>query len=228
MFKTPEKFKVAVIIAAAVAVLSFGAARIVLFSSQDASESGNGFRSWGMTRYADSWHGRWETRSMTETEREALYENWKTYRPSFSQGFEMFREGFQTFSERSPAALALSVISYLGMLCLCILGLMWLNTLAKKVNAVCEGDGRKTAGAIKFLLLGLVTFGIYNLLWLYMLGERLQDNAPKYNLSFKESGAVVLLWFVPGMFIMVGPFIALYIIIKNTNALSVEYSKVTV
>jgi hypothetical protein len=58
-----------------------------------------------------------------------------------------------------------------------------------------------------------------------MLGERLQDNAQRYNLSFKEGGTVVLLWFVPGIFIMVGPFISLYIIIKNTNALSVEYNK---
>jgi uncharacterized BrkB/YihY/UPF0761 family membrane protein len=113
------------------------------------------------------------------------------------------------------------------MLSLCVLGLLWLNTLTKRINAICEGDGKKTAGAVKFLLLGIITFGIYNLLWLYMLGERLQDNAQRYNLSFKESGAIILLWFVPGMFIMVGPFISLYIIIKNTNALAVEYGKRT-
>jgi hypothetical protein len=158
---------------------------------------------------------------MTETEREAFFENGRIVRPSFSQGF-------QTFWKNSPAAAVLLVISNLGMLSLCILGLLWLNTLAKRINAVCEGDGKKTAGAVKFLLLGIITFGIYNLLWLYMLGERLQDNAHRYNLSFKESGAVVLLWFVPGMFIMVGPFISLYIVIKNTNALSVEYNKRTV
>jgi len=228
MEKTSGKFKTAVILAAAAVVVSFGTARIILFSSTDMSfENGYGSRSWGMFRetssrgHAGPWTGKWEMRSMTEAEREALLENGRSIRPSFSQSF-------QTLSEQSPAALVLFGISNLGMLLLCILGLMWLNTLTKKINAVCEGDGKKTAGAVKFLLLGLITFGIYNLLWLYMLGERLQDNARRYNLSFKESGSVVLLWFVPGMFILAGPFISLYIIIKNTNALSIEYSKGTV
>jgi hypothetical protein len=204
-----------------VAVVSFCAARIVFYNSTDISFGrGYGFHSWGMSRHAGPWMGKWEMRSMTEAEREVLFENGRIVRPSFSQGF-------QTFWKNSPAAVVLLVISHLGMLSLCILGLLWLNTLAKRINAICEGDGKKTAGAVKFLLLGIITFGIYNLLWLYMLGERLQDNARRYNLSFKESGAMVLLWFVPGMFIMVGPFISLYIIIKNTNALAVEYDKVT-
>jgi hypothetical protein len=66
---------------------------------------------------------------------------------------------------------------------------------------------------------------IYNFIWLYMLGDRLQDNAPKYNLVFKESGGTILLWYILGSFIIVGPFIALYIIIKNTNALAEEFNK---
>jgi hypothetical protein len=218
MFKTSKKFKVAAILAVAVAVVSFCAARIVLYNSTDMSFGrGYGFHSWGMPRHAGPWMGKWG-RSMTETERGALFENGRIARPSFSQGF-------QTFWKNSPAAAVLIVISNLGMLALCILGLVSLNTLAKRINAICEENKKNTAVAVKFLLLGIITFGIYNLLWLYMLGERLQDNAQRYNLSFKESGAVVLLWFVPGMFIMVGPFISLYIVIKNTNALSVEYDK---
>jgi hypothetical protein len=173
-----------------------------------------------MSRHAGPWMGKWKTPSMTESERKDLFENGKIIRPSFSQRF-------QAFSEQSPAALILLVICNLSMIALCILGLLWINALVKRINVICEGDGKKTAGAAKFLLLGIITFGIYNLLWLYMLGERLQDNARRYNLSFKESGAMVLLWFVPGMFILAGPFISLYIIIKNTNALSVEYDKRT-
>jgi cytochrome c-type biogenesis protein CcmH/NrfF len=47
------------------------------------------------------------------------------------------------------------------------------------------------------------------------------DNAQRYNLSFKESGSTILLWFVPGMFILVGPFISLYIHNKEYKLLSV-------
>jgi hypothetical protein len=229
MVKTSKKFKLIVILAVAVVVVSFGAARIILYNSTDMSFGrGYGFHSWG--RHAGPWMGKWG-RSMTETaakaEREALFENGRIVRPSLSKSFQMFGERFQALREHSPSALILLGISNLGVLSLCILGLLWLNTLTKRINAICEGDGKKTAGAVKFLLLGIITFGIYDLLWLYMLGERLQDNARRYNLSFKESGAMVLLWFVPGIFIMVGPFISLYIIIKNTNALAVEYDKGT-
>jgi hypothetical protein len=101
----------------------------------------------------------------------------------------------------------------------------WIHRLAKDVNAICEGDGKKTGGLLKYVLLGLITFGIYDLVWVYMLGERLQDNGPKYNLTFKEGGGAVLLWLILGSFIIVGPFIALHIIIKNTNALADEYNK---
>ena len=104
-------------------------------------------------------------------------------------------------------------------------GLYWIHKLAKDVNAICEGDGKKTAGLLKYFILGIITFGIYSLVWVYMLGDRLQDNGPKYNITIKESGSTVLLWLLLGSFVFIGPFIALHIIIKNTNALADEYNK---
>ena len=101
----------------------------------------------------------------------------------------------------------------------------WYYKLAKDVNMICEGDGKKTAGLVKLLLLSLITFGIYFMIWLYMLGDRLQDNSNKYGVAVKESGGSVLLWYVLGAFIIIGPFISYYIIIKNTNALAEEYNK---
>ena len=106
-----------------------------------------------------------------------------------------------------------------------IYGLFWIHKLAKDVNAICEGDGKKTSGLLKYFLLSLITIGIYSIVWVYMLGDRLQDNAQKYNLTFKESGGIITIWLLLGTLIIVGPFIALYIIIKNTNALADEYNK---
>ena len=123
-------------------------------------------------------------------------------------------------SKRGLASLILLSIVTLG-----IYGFYWIWKLAKDVNLICAGDGKTTAGLLKYLLLGLITFGIYNLIWIYMLGDRLQDNGPKYNLTIKESGGTILLWYILGSFIIVGPFIALHIIIKNTNALADEYNK---
>ena len=106
-----------------------------------------------------------------------------------------------------------------------IYGLYWIYKLAKDVNAMCEGDGKKTAGLLKLILLSLVTFGIYSFIWYYMLGDRIQDNAPRYNLEFKENGGTILLWYLLGSFIVVGPFIAVFIIIKNTNAMAEAYNE---
>jgi hypothetical protein len=124
--------------------------------------------------------------------------------------------------KRGLAGLILLSIVTLG-----IYSLYWIHKLAKDVNAVCEGDGKKTGGLLKYLLLGIITFGIYDLVWLYMLGDRLQDNAPKYGLTFKESGSTVLLWYILGSFVIIGPFIAMHIIIKNINALADEYNTKT-
>jgi hypothetical protein len=93
------------------------------------------------------------------------------------------------------------------------------------MNLMCSGDGKKTWGVLAYLFFGLITFGIYDLVWLYMVGDRLYDNARRYNLTFKEGGGAVLLWFLLGGFIIVGPFVAMHIIFKNTNALADEYNK---
>jgi heme/copper-type cytochrome/quinol oxidase subunit 2 len=96
--------------------------------------------------------------------------------------------------------------------------------LAKDTKAISEGDGKKTRGLLLFFLFGLITLGIYCWVWYFMLGDRLQDNAARYGLSFKEGGGTILLWMLLGSFIIVGPFISVYIITKNINALAIAYN----
>jgi hypothetical protein len=108
-----------------------------------------------------------------------------------------------------------------------IYGLWRIYVLARDLNLMCEGDGKKTRGLLVLIFLGLITFGIYDLVWLYMVGDRLHDNAKRYNLSFNEGGGTILLWFLLGSLIVVGPLIAMHIIFKNTNALADEYNKKT-
>ena len=126
---------------------------------------------------------------------------------------------------KNPAFLVPLVIGMLGIITIGILVLFLVGKVAKKINTFCDGDGRKTTGAIKFLLLCIITCGIYSLLWLYMLGDRMQENASLYNLTFKESGGKILLWFTLGLLIIAGPFVALYIVFKNTDKLEAAYSK---
>lgn len=106
-----------------------------------------------------------------------------------------------------------------------IYGWYFIYALARDVNAACAGDGRNTAGLIKLILLNFITCGIYSWIWYYSLGNRLAFNAPRYGMNFQENGTTILLWMILGSFLCgIGPFIALHIIIKNTNMLCGAYN----
>lgn len=97
--------------------------------------------------------------------------------------------------------------------------------LAKDVNTCCDGDGENTSGLLMFLLLSIVTCGIYSYIWFYKLGNRLHKNAPRYGMMFTENGTSVLMWQLFGVLLCgIGPFIAMNIIIKNTNMLCAAYN----
>ena len=98
---------------------------------------------------------------------------------------------------------------------------------AEDVNKTCAGDGQETTNYIIALLLSIITCGIYMYYWYYKLGNRLQTNAPRYNMNFQENGTTVLLWMVLGAFIVVGPFIGMYFLIKNLNAIGNAYNAYT-
>lgn len=98
--------------------------------------------------------------------------------------------------------------------------------LAKDVNVACEGDGERTQGLVAFILLSVVTCGIYSWIWYYGLGNRLASNAPRYGMSFQENGTTVLMWLIFGSLLCgIGPFIAMNILIKNSNKICNAYNR---
>lgn len=107
-----------------------------------------------------------------------------------------------------------------------IYGYYFLYTLARDVNIMCEGDGEATSGLVVFIVLSMVTCGFYALYWYYKLANRLAANAPRYGLNFQENGTTVLMWYLIGLLICgIGPYVAMYFLIKNTNALAVAYNQ---
>ena len=88
-----------------------------------------------------------------------------------------------------------------------IYGFWFIYTIARDMNVMCSGDGDRTPGLGAYIGLSIVTCGIYNLWWVYKIGNRLAYNAPRYGLQFG-----------------LGPWIGMYIIIKNTNAMAAAYN----
>lgn len=98
-------------------------------------------------------------------------------------------------------------------------------TYTDDLNTVCAGDGEETTNYILVLLLSMVTCGIYGYIWYYKVGNRLQNNAPRYGLFFSENGTTALLWLLFGSLVCgIGPFVAMHIFIKNLNALGAAYN----
>lgn len=106
-----------------------------------------------------------------------------------------------------------------------IYGLYFIYKLADDVNEMCEGDGQKTSGLLAYIVFSCLTCGFYALYWNYSVANRLQAAAPRYGFSLQENGTTVLLWDLFGMLLCaIGSFIALHILIKNTNQLAMAYN----
>lgn len=102
----------------------------------------------------------------------------------------------------------------------------FIYTIARDVNTACAGDGKSTSGLLKYILLSMITCGIYSWWWEYSLGNRLAENAPRYGMSFTENGTTILMWILFGVLLCgIGPFIAMNIIIKNTNSICMAYNR---
>ena len=120
-----------------------------------------------------------------------------------------------------------SLIAYilLSIITCGIYSYYFIYSIARDANTMCRDDGEKTGGLLAFILLSFVTCGFYGLYWEYKLGNRLAANAPRYGLAFQENGTSVLLWYLVGSLLCgIGPWVAMYILIKNTNALAAAYN----
>ena len=114
----------------------------------------------------------------------------------------------------------------LGFLTCGIYQLYMIHNMAKEVNIACEGDGKQTAGLLKLIIFTFLTCGIYSWIWYYNLGNRLQENAPRYGMHFSENGTTILMWELFGVLLCgIGPFIAMNILLKNTNAICQAYNE---
>ncbi len=141
---------------------------------------------------------------------------------------EDVKEGYQGKENEGPLETNRGLLSYvlLSIITLGIYSWFFIYSMARDVNTACEGDGQKTSGLVKFILLSFVTCGIYPIIWEYSLGNRLAENSKRYGMSFQENGTSVLMWHLFGFIICgIGPFVAMNILIKNTNRICDAYNK---
>lgn len=115
-----------------------------------------------------------------------------------------------------------NVFSYyfLSVITLGIYTIVFWHKLAKDVNKLCEGDGKKTMKYVPAWFLNIPTLTIFSLIWKYKLTERLSDNAERYNLRFSESGGLTVAYSLT----IIGMPVAHYLMIKNFNKMAKAYN----
>lgn len=120
---------------------------------------------------------------------------------------------------------SLLTLILLGIITLGIYPLFFWHGYAQDMNAVCAGDGRKTRGILARIVFSILTLGFYDLFWLYNAGERISINCYRRHITPTTNGGNILLWFILGSFILIGPFVALYKIINGLNVLCMDYNR---
>lgn len=96
--------------------------------------------------------------------------------------------------------------------------------LGSETNRICEGDGKKNMHWLLAALLGVVTLGIYPIFWCAKAMDRLQDNSYRYpGVNVPYDGGNFWLWELLGLFIGIGPLVALAHFVKDVNAYADSY-----
>ena len=93
------------------------------------------------------------------------------------------------------------------------------------VNKMCAADGKTTQNFWIAWLLGLITAGVFQLVWIYGVVERIYDAGKRYGVETKCTGSTYLIWALVGSLLCgVGPFIALYKHVNDINAVAAAYN----
>lgn len=85
-------------------------------------------------------------------------------------------------------------------------------------------EDKRIKNYILVWFLSILTLGIYRWVWFFYLEDRIQVTGERMGMRINPGPGTVLGWKLFGTFILVGPFIANYFVIRNMNRLAKEYN----
>lgn len=86
-------------------------------------------------------------------------------------------------------------------------------------------EEKKLKNYIVVLLLSILTLGIYRWVWFFYVADRIQTTGEDMGMKIKPGPGTTLFLFLFGSFIIIGPLIADYFVIRNMNKIAAEYNK---
>lgn len=74
------------------------------------------------------------------------------------------------------------------------------------------------------IFLSIITFGIYRWVWFFYLADRIQVSGEHMGVNIQPGPGVTLFIRLFGTFILVGPLVSTYIVIRNMNKIAAAYN----
>ena len=85
-------------------------------------------------------------------------------------------------------------------------------------------EKKRIKNYILVCILSVFTLGIYRWVWLFYLADRMQVTGEQMGMRIRPGAGTILSWKLFGSFILMGPFVANYYLIRNMNRLASEYN----
>ena len=116
-----------------------------------------------------------------------------------------------------PTKYSLAAMIFLGIITFGIYPLYLIELMAECTNVACVRDNKRTRGLIPYLLLSVITLGIFGLIWHVGVIRRWRDHAEAHGETCPVTGKFFVLWMVPGVLCVVGPCIAFARLLRGFN-----------
>ena len=99
----------------------------------------------------------------------------------------------------------------------------FMDSLVKDVNVICKKDGQDTVGVGRMIGFSILTFGVYQYLWLAEIVDRVYDSADEYDVEIRQDSESFFIWMILVPFI--GYFIAMHRLVSDVNQMAAVYEK---
>ncbi|WP_346428305.1 DUF4234 domain-containing protein [Bifidobacterium sp. SO1] len=115
----------------------------------------------------------------------------------------------------------------LGLITFGIYDIWQMSEISTTINLIAtRRDGKKTMHyCLMFFLIGWLTLGIGWLVWYHKLSDRIGTELASRRIGYSFGAADFWLWNILGSFIIVGPFVYMYKLLKAMNLLAADYNQ---
>lgn len=97
--------------------------------------------------------------------------------------------------------------------------------IVKDVNTICEEDGKRSPGVFIYIVLTIVSCGIYNIIWWCNMHDRLRAVARSKNIIIDQTTSGLMLLHIGSYFIPILVFVAIHKFLVTLNDMSTAYNQ---